>query len=94
MDETVYQVQITNRFNKSFNLSSRRYLDLGLLNEVIHKLARGEQLDPLYHAHPLEGYRTVIMECHIKPDWLLLWQRREDELILILLDTGTHSDIF
>jgi mRNA interferase YafQ len=94
MDETVYQVQITNRFKKSLNLSYRRNLDLGLLKEVIHQLAKGELPDAKHHVHPLEGYKTTIMEYHIKPDWLLLWQQNENELILILLDTGTHSDIF
>jgi mRNA interferase YafQ len=94
LDETVYQIQITNKFKKSLDLSYRRNLDLELLKEVIHKLAKGEQLDSQYRVHPLEGYKTAIMECHVKPDWLLLWQQKEDELILILLDTGTHSDIF
>jgi len=61
-----------------------------LILEVIHTLAKGEKLDAKYHAHTLEGYR----ECHIKPDWLLLWQQKEDKLVLILLDTGTHSDLF
>jgi len=46
------------------------------------------------HAHTLEGYKATIWDGHIKPDWLLLWQQIDDELILILLDTGSHSDLF
>ena len=93
-EETIYQIQITKRFKKSLDLSFRRNLDLALLKEVIHMLAKGEKLDAKYRAHALEGYQTVILECHVKPDWLLLWQQIDDELILILLNTGTHSDLF
>ena len=94
LEETIYQIQITNRFKKSLNLAYYRNLDLALLKEPIHTLAKGEKLDMKYRPHTLEGYKTVIWECHIKPDWLLLWQQIDDELILILLDTGTHSDLF
>ena len=94
LDETVFEIQITNKFKKSLDVSYRRNLDLELLKDVIHTLAKGEKLDAKYCAHTLEGYSTVVWECHIKPDWLLLWQFMEDELILILLNTGTHSDLF
>ena len=93
-DGTVYQIQITNRFKKSLDLSFRRNLDLTLLKEVIHTLAKGEKLAAKYRSHTLEGYKTVIWECHVKPDWLLLWQQIDDELILILLNSGTHSELF
>jgi len=94
LEETVYQIQITKRFRKSLDLSYRRNLDLQLLKEVIHTLAKDENLDAKYRAHTLGGYETVVWECHVKPDWLLLWQQINDELILILLDTGSHSDLF
>ena len=94
LDETTYDIQITNRFKKSLDLSYRRNLDLKLLMEAVHTLAKGENLDTKYRAHTLAGYKTVVWECHLKPDWLLLWQQIEDELILILLDTGSHSDLF
>jgi len=51
-------------------------------------------LDAKYRPHTLGGYKTVVWECHIKPDWLLLWQQIDENLILILLDTGSHSNIF
>jgi mRNA interferase YafQ len=94
LEETVYEVKITNRFKKSLDLSYRRSLDLELLKNVVHTLAKGEKLEEKYRVHTLEGYKMVVWECHVKPDWLLLWQQIEDELILILLDTGTHSDLF
>jgi mRNA interferase YafQ len=94
LEDTIYQIQITNKFKKSLDLSYRRNLDLELLKEVIHILAKGEKLHTKHHPHPLQGYKMIIFECHIKPDWLLLWQQIDDELILILLDTGSHSDLF
>ena len=93
-EETIYQIQITNRFKKSLGLSYRRDLNLELLKDVVYTLAKGEKLHAKYRAHILEGYKMVIWECHIQPDWLLLWQQLAGELILILLDTGSHSDLF
>ena len=93
-EETIYQVQITNKFKKSLKLSYRRNFDLELLKEVTHTLAKGDILDEKHRPHTLTGYKTIIWECHIKPDWLLLWQQDSNSLILILLDTGTHSDLF
>jgi mRNA interferase YafQ len=94
LEGTVYAIGITGRFKKSLSLAHRRNLDLGELKDVIHTLAKGEGLDPKHRQHALKGYGTEILECHIRPDWLLLWQQKDDELILILLDTGTHSDLF
>ena len=53
-----------------------------------------QNMETKFRAHILDGYKSVIWECHVKPDWLLLWQQINDELILILLDTGSHSDLF
>jgi len=94
LEKTIYEIQITNKFKKSLDLSYFRNLDLVLLKDVIHSLAKGEKLDTKHRPHTLEGYKTVVWECHIKSDWLLLWQQTIDGLILILLDTGSHSDLF
>jgi len=94
LEETIYEIQITKKFKKSLDLSYRRNLDLKLLKEVIHTLAKGEKLEAKHRPHTLEGYKAVVWECHVKPDWLLLWQHTDDGLILIFLDTGTHSDLF
>ncbi len=94
LDETIYEIRITGRFEKSLSRSYRRNLDLEELKEVIHTLAKGKPLDAKHRSHALKGYGAGIRECQIRPDWLLVWQQRDDELILILLDTGTHSDLF
>lgn len=57
-------------------------------------LERDGFLPEKYHPHMLHGDMKGIWECHIEPDWLLLWKQNENELILILTDTGTHSDLF
>jgi mRNA interferase YafQ len=93
-DGTIYRVYFTRKFEKHLARSYRRNLDLELLRDVIHILAKGETLAAKYRPHTLVGYGTNVLECHIKPDWLLVWQQKDDELILILLDTGSHSDLF
>jgi|GEM_PF-1068512 len=70
LEETIYKIQITNRFKKSLDLSYRRNLDLGLLKDIIHTLAKGDKLDAKYRAHTLSGHKITIWECHVKPDWL------------------------
>ena len=94
LDGTIYVIAITGRFKKSLSRAYRRNLDLAELKDVIHTLAKGDRLDAKHRPHTLKGYGTAILECHIHPDWLLLWQQKDDELVLILLDTGTHSDLF
>ena len=94
LEETIYEIKITNKFKKSLDLSYRRNFDLKLLKEVIHTLAKGEKLAEKHRTHTLEGFKMVVWECHIKPDWLLLWQFTDEGMILILLDTGSHSDLF
>ncbi len=94
LDGTIYEIRVTGKFEKSVALSYRRNLDLELLKDVVHTLARGEALDPKYRPHALRGYGKDVRECHIRPDWLLVWKQMDNELILILLDTGTHADLF
>jgi mRNA interferase YafQ len=76
----------------------KRNLDLDLLEKVIVQLAKNEKLSDNNCPHPLKGYKKKhneeIMECHIQPDWLLLWTQNDKDLILLLTNTGTHSDLF
>ena len=67
---------------------------MDLLQEVITLLAQNGILPAQYKAHKLSGDRTGEWECHIKPDWLLVWEQNDTDLILLMLNTGTHSDIF
>ena len=97
-DDFVYNVYKTNVFKKDVDLCYKRNLDLHLLEKVIVTLAKGEMLPAYNFPHPLKGYKRkgndVVMECHIQPDWLLIWKQNDTELILLLVDTGTHSDLF
>lgn len=61
---------------------------------VVSVLANEGTLPPRYKPHRLSGNYDGVWECHIKPDWLLLWEQNDKELTLLLLDTGTHSDLF
>jgi mRNA interferase YafQ len=72
---------------------SRGY-DINLLINVIEILAEGKSLPPKYKDHSLSGYYTGCRECHITPDWLVIYEISKNELILYLTRTGTHSDIF
>ena len=64
------------------------------LNEVITMLAEGQPLPAKYREHSLNGNYKGFLECHVEPDWLLIYERRNEELVLLLYRTGTHSDLF
>ncbi len=74
--------------------AQKRGYDIGLLTEVIRKLAAGEPLPAKNKDHPLSGDYAGCRECHITPDWLLIYETTDKELVLYLLRTGTHSDLF
>jgi len=90
----MYQVKFTTTYKKSYQLMKKRGLDLSLLNEVVDLLRQGKQLDEKYRDHGLSGSFAGFRECHIKPDWLLIYLIENDVLTLTLVDTGSHSDIF
>lgn len=81
-------------FKKDFKRIVRRGYDIHLLEEVIEILADGQHLPPKYKDHCLTGNYSDCRECHITPDWLLIYQINDNELILYLTRTGTHSDLF
>ena len=72
----------------------KRGLDMSLLDEVITLLASGEPLDEKYHDHALGGDYAGHRECHVAPDWLLVYYTLDDILVLTLARTGSHSDLF
>jgi mRNA interferase YafQ len=90
----MYTVKPTTRFQKDVKLAVKRGYQLDLLTVVIKTLAAGEKLDESYQGHPLKGKYIGCRECHITPDWLLIYEIMGDELILYLTRTGTHSDLF
>ena len=84
----------SNRFKKDLKLAIRRGYRIELLEEVVNQIAAGKTLDEKYRDHLLTGDYGGFREFHITPDWLLVYQIRENELILFLSRTGTHSDLF
>ncbi len=89
-----YNIKQTNKFKKDLkNIKSRGY-DLSELDKVVNALAQGQILAEKYCDHALKGSLKEFRECHIKPNWLLIYQIYENNLILSLTRTGTHSDLF
>lgn len=72
----------------------KSHLDMDLLDDVIRSLANQEELDPKYKGHPLSENWKSFMECHIRPDWLLIYKIANDKLILTSARTGSHSNLF
>ena len=89
-----YSVRPTTRFRKDLKLMVKRGLVPALLSEVIKLLARGERLPEKYSDHALRGEYQGCRECHIQPDWLLVYEQDDKDLYLYLIRTGTHSDLF
>lgn len=90
----MYQVKFTTAYKKAYKLMKKRGLDISLLDEVVNLLRQGKQLEERYHDHGLTGDLAGFRECHIKPDWLLIYLIENDILTLTLIDTGSHSDLF
>ena len=91
---TKYEVIYTPNFKRDFKLIQKRGYEIELLKEIVTKLANGEELPERNRDHALTGNYNGFRECHIKPDWLLIYRIENEELILYLTRTGTHSDLF
>ena len=89
-----YDLQFTSQFKKDLKLAKKQNKDLGKLFEVIDILANGETLDAKYKDHSLTGNYRGNRECHIEPDWLLIYEIRGDVLVLMLYRLGSHSELF
>lgn len=92
--KTKYQLRLTGQFKQNIKTCKKRGLPLDKLWLVIARLLNGETLEEKYRVHMLQGDRRGQWECHIEPDWLLIWEQHDIELILIMLNTGSHSDLF
>ena len=88
------EVVLSNRFKKDLKTAARRGYDFDLLVEIVDKLARRELLPEKNKDHALSGDYLGYRECHLAPDWLLVYRVLEDSLVLYLMRTGTHSDLF
>lgn len=89
-----YTIKYSGRFKRSYKLAQKRGLDTGLLKDIILRLGEGMSLDEKYKDHPLKGNLNGFRECHIQPDWLLVYFVEDDILTLTLTDTGTHADLY
>lgn len=89
-----YMIETSSKFKKDVKLIEKRGYNLELLKKTIDILANGEQLPESYKDHPLKGDYFRYRECHIQPDWLLIYRIEKDVLVLVLSRTGTHSDLF
>jgi len=89
-----YDIRKTSKYKKGLKRAIKRNLDISLLDTVVEVLANGLQLDEKYDDHALRGDYEGFRECHIQPDWLLVYAYFDDVLVLVLQDTGTHSDLF
>ena len=84
----------TSQFKKDYKLAMKRNLDITLIDDCIRKLGAREALAPKYRDHDLSGNWIGHRECHIQSDWLLIYRIEDDDLILVLTRTGTHSNLF
>ena len=89
----IYEIILTGKFKKSLKRAKRRGLDISLLEEIVDKLQNDIKLEDKYHDHELKGNFKGFRECHIQPDWLLIYLKEENVLTLTLVDTGSHTDL-
>lgn len=90
----MYNVRPTSKFQKDLKRAKKRGYNIDLLTDIIKKLAAGEPLPAKNKDHALSGDYVGCRECHITPDWLLIYELEGNNLILYLTRTGTHSDLF
>ena len=88
------QLETTGQFRKDYKRVKKRGYDMDLLENVIQSLLEERLLAEKYHDHPLTGNYTGFRECHVLPDWLLIYAIKQDKLVLTASRTGTHSDLF
>jgi mRNA interferase YafQ len=84
----------SNQFKKDYKRLTKQGKDLTKIMAVIEKLANKEKLDDKYRDHALTGNYTGCRECHVAPDWLLIYMVDNNELILVLTRTGSHAELF
>ena len=89
-----YIIEKKKEFKQGLKRCRKRGLNIELLDNVIYQLANGQRLEAKYNDHKLHGNYKDYRECHIEPDWLLIYKIENNKLILTLTNTGTHSDLY
>jgi mRNA interferase YafQ len=90
----MYKLEFTHQYLKDLKLARKRKLDESKLNALIQLLLTGNNLPQKYKDHGLTGNMKGLNECHISPDWLLIYEKSTTFKLITLMRTGTHSDIF
>ncbi len=88
-----YGIRKTSRYKRSLKRMLKRGKDIGKIADVVRRLAEGETLPPQFRDHALAGNLAGLRDCHVENDWVLLYYIEQDVLVLVLADTGTHSDL-
>ena len=89
-----YEIRFTGQFKKDLKLAKKQGKNLDKLFDVVERLANGETLEVKYRDHDLSGDYKGCRECHIDPDWLLIYEFFDDVLVLLLNRVGSHSELF
>lgn len=89
-----YKVDFTAQFKKDIKLAQKQGKNIDKIFEVVDKLANDEVLDEKYRDHTLSGKYAGYRECHVEPDWLLVYRKYQTELILMLVRCGSHAELF
>ena len=90
----MYTLVFTTQMKKDVKLMKKRGKDLSKLETVLDILLSGKDLPEIYRDHQLQGKLSIFRECHIEPDWLLVYRKVDKELILYATATGSHADLF
>ncbi|MBU3661461.1 MAG: type II toxin-antitoxin system YafQ family toxin [Flavobacteriales bacterium] len=90
----MYELEQSNLFKKDIKLAKKRGLDMKLIDEAVTFLVMHGKLPQKFKPHLLKGNYKGLWECHIKPDWLLIWKQDDHIKLISLTRTGTHSDLF
>lgn len=96
LENTKYEVKGTSKFKNQLKKVVKQGKNINKLIEILNALSNGDELDEKYQNHNLinNKYYKDCKECHIEPDWLLIYKYNNNELILFLIETGSHSDLF
>ena len=90
----MYQIEYSNKIKKEIKLAQKRGLNIDLFKDVVRLLETNGKLPAKYKPHVLKGNYKGLWECHIQPDWLLIWEQNNAIKLIFLVRTGTHSDLF
>ena len=90
----MFTIETTNRFEKDVKTCHKRKYNIQLIVDVIERLRKTGTLPLIYKPHKLQGNFIGFWEAHIKPDWIIIWDKQDETKTIILVRTGTHSDLF